>query len=316
MDRLYKYDHCLICGSQELRPFWEKDGHTTSRCLSCGFVFVNPVFSQEVYEEYYNQEYLNSPLSSKGELDGTRYLDYERERSLEVFESYYKRFIYPFFNDSCGCVFDVGCSTGTFLQLMESKGWLINGQEINQVAAAIAIRKLGNRVQYGHLNTIDRSKKYDLVTLWDVAEHFYHPVEDLTNAADLCKVGGRMIIETVNIDDPMVRWVYKQKWANFQPRVHLAYWSTKTLADALKALNFEIIDIITYPAMGNAFDFLKRQYEITFRWVIWGLSYIRRSTLRALGHQIAFRPFPSRQWNQLLLCDDQTVIAQKKLEDS
>lgn len=65
----------------------------------------------------------------------------------------------------------------------------------------------GGMVVYKDIQEIiDEGKKFDLVTLFHVVEHFYEPDEELKSISKILKKGGILIIETPNSQDALLTW--------------------------------------------------------------------------------------------------------------
>ena len=90
---------------------------------------------------------------------------------------------------------DVGCATGDFLTVARNLGYLVEGLELSKWSSEIA-RKKGIRVYQKSLKELSDKLpgRYDIITLWGVAEHFEHPLEEISyikkllNSLDLMKL--------------------------------------------------------------------------------------------------------------------------------
>lgn len=148
-----------------------------------------------------------------------------------------------------GCILDIGCSVGLFLNFAQENGWKAFGIELSPDTSEIARDKYGLNVRTGQLeeNTFE-PEYFDVVTMWDVIEHLENPVSVLSIVRHILKPRGILLCETPNIDGLFPRLSYKiantlNYWPHPEPPGHLFQFSKQTFERLLALSGFEIIAI-------------------------------------------------------------------------
>lgn len=114
----------------------------------------------------------------------------------------YNDFCGRFINAKSGRLLDVGCGLGYFVKkISEYKNWEASGCEILKTAADFAREKLYLKNIYcGKLEEAEFGEAYfDIITMWDVIEHFPDPGAMLVSINRLLKPGGFLFIHILNI---------------------------------------------------------------------------------------------------------------------
>lgn len=232
---------CDLCNSTS--DYWAqmfiKNNYTFVKCKRCGFVFTKQVPSNAELSNAY----------SKGYYNGEVYNNYE--------DSHFERLI-KYINAlgsfqrstriNSGEILEIGCATGDFLDAAKFLGYDTNGIEISEWAASIAKRKGHNiinidvteyEISEGH------SFKYDAIFMWDVFEHLAYPNTVLKNVTKLLNKGGCVVINTLNIGSPTVKYLNK-RWSQYMPPYHLSFFNMKTMNIILKQNNLRMVEIRTH----------------------------------------------------------------------
>ncbi|KLI37564.1 methyltransferase, partial [Brachyspira hyodysenteriae] len=85
-----------------------------------------------------------------------------------------------------GNILDIGCSTDILLEEAKKLGFEPYGLEISEYASNIAKKRIGeDRIYNGTLDTYQLDKKFDVITMIDVIEHFRNPIEILKIAKEI-----------------------------------------------------------------------------------------------------------------------------------
>jgi len=189
------------------------------KCASCGFVFCQPIPTQEelnaVYEHYGRNDYLS-------ELTIAAY-----ERILDSLEPYRKT----------NRLIDVGCGIGYFLEVAKRRGWEVYGTEFTQEAVEICQKK-GAKMKLGVLNPNNyEPESFDVVTSFEVIEHINNPREELSNFNKLLRKGGVVYCTTPNFN-AVERYYLKSDWNVLGYPEHLAYFTPKSLKRVYKETGF------------------------------------------------------------------------------
>lgn len=135
---------------------------------------------------------------------------------------------------------DVGCGGGAFLAAAREAGWEAIGIDFDPKAVESA-RGRGIEVYLGGLETVaDQAGRYDAVTLSHVIEHLHDPAGALRTIRHILRPGGRLYVETPNLD-AIGRRLYGRDWRGLEPPRHLVLFNRSGLAALLARAGFETI---------------------------------------------------------------------------
>lgn len=221
-----KLSSCIICNKKIFSIWAKKDSFVARKCTNCGMISINPRPSNADVEKFYQGYYIIRQDKQK--------LWKQREQAYLIDRD----FILNFLNK--GKILDVGCSGGHFLSTFNSKNWKKFGVEIEQSPADHA-RKLGIDVKVGDLTELNFSQKFDLVMMRGVIEHFSDPLSILKKCAQITKIGGYLYITATPVGDSFAFDVFREKWNQFVPPLHLHFFTVKQLSKILKKLDFELV---------------------------------------------------------------------------
>lgn len=195
-------------------------------CNHCGLVYTNPRWPSDVVldaysaveDETYVEERIGRELTFRHHL-----------RDME-------RIIGP---ADGRALLDVGAYIGVFVEMANAAGWHAQGIEPSHWAAAEAQRH-GLDVRLGTLESAELpSESFDVVTLWDVIEHFADPATELEQARRLLRPGGWLVVHTMDIDAPIAR-LMGRRWPWLMD-MHLYFFSARTLSQMLVDHGYEIV---------------------------------------------------------------------------
>lgn len=222
---------CPICGGVDIRRFCRKNNYEIHNCGDCDIAFVWPI--PENLERIYGENYFKNAGGEK-EFGYTDY-DNDKEPMREMFIKYL---------DKIGGltvgrkIFDIGAATGYFLDLAKEKGWQTSGIEISEFAAGEAAKR-GHQVFCGNLSELDIEDKYDVITMWDVLEHFDSPKKYLLAVYNMLNPNGLLVINTIDKNSWWAR-IMGKRWHLIVPPEHLFYYSPKGLRYLLEQSGFAI----------------------------------------------------------------------------
>jgi 2-polyprenyl-3-methyl-5-hydroxy-6-metoxy-1,4-benzoquinol methylase len=228
--------NCTSFGHRTHPPIWE--------CRDCGMLFQWPMRSaHELLRAYQDVE---DPLYVAEK--GNRYHTFRRV--LKALGPARGR-----------TLLDVGAYCGYFLDVAREGGFRPEGLELSRWAAGHA-RSLGFTVHGVPLEELAaRGTQYDVVTLWDVVEHFADPREELAAAFRLVRPGGRIYLSTIDASSLVARLLGGQ-WPWLMD-MHLFYFGRATLAALLEEVGFRVTDVRTYTHIISA-DYLLRKVGASF----------------------------------------------------
>lgn len=136
---------------------------------------------------------------------------------------------------------DVGFGSGAFLERAQSAGWNAKGIDPDPTTVKNA-QERGLNVDQGTLETLTKEyQRFDAITLSHVIEHVHEPRETLDAAFRLLKPGGRLYIETPNIE-AVGHMEYGRHWRGLEPPRHLTIFSWNALENMLTRIGFTKIN--------------------------------------------------------------------------
>ncbi len=195
------------------------------QCRRCGLVYTDPRrHPDEILNDY---EAVVEP----------RYVD-EREGRFLTF----RRNIRPLdalITPAPGRrLLDVGAHVGIFVEVAQERGWEAWGLEPSQWAVEQGRGRGLNMIQ-GTLRQTDlETASFDVVTMWDVAEHLADPLADFRETARILKPGGVFCVHSMNIESLFARLMGRY-WP-WLVEMHLVYYSPRTLAALLEKAGLQV----------------------------------------------------------------------------
>jgi len=239
---------CPLCGSTRIEELFRN----ALKCSECKLIFIN--ISELDLEKIYDSNYF------KGKV----YRDYMREAPirLKIFREKL-RLIREYLPDS-GKLLDVGAAAGFFLEAVKELKYETYGVEISEYASSFARSQFKHNIVTGDFLKIDLPEDYfNVVTMWDILEHFVNPFEALKKSYKILKNNGVLVVETLNTDTLLFK-ILRDRWPLFAPPYHLYYFNKRNLTLALENSGFNVIKAIpiqTYiPYMRESMKFIPFRY--------------------------------------------------------
>ena len=200
--------------------------HAIVQCQRCGLVYASPRDGEDSirqsYEAVVDELYIEERRG--------RVLTFER--NFRPLQALAQGIPHP-------RLLDVGCYAGIFLEIAAQHGWDAWGVEPS-VWAADEARRRGLRVFTGTLATAPFPRRaFDVVTLWDVIEHFTDPKAEMQRINRLLVPGGLVCIHTIDIGSLLPR-LLGPRWP-WLMEMHLYYFSRRTLARLLEVTGFQVV---------------------------------------------------------------------------
>lgn len=269
--------HCDLCGSNHIEHRYALDAFSIVACKDCGLVFLDIDLNREKLSQMYSGDYYNErtdyfqvDASADASIDNLGFDATNFNNGLELLRRY---------RPEQGRLLDVGCALGGFLRLARNDGWTVAGVDISEFAAQHCRERFGLDVQSGLLNELNFAEEsFDVITLWDVLEHFEHPLQQLRHVNRILKSGGIMLVDTPN-ERALIRtvacWLYRLTGGKLSGplrklfhQYHLYYFNQATLQKLLNDAGFELIHLQGRPLpidKGRA-GFLGRLVVQAFSW--------------------------------------------------
>jgi 2-polyprenyl-3-methyl-5-hydroxy-6-metoxy-1,4-benzoquinol methylase len=270
---LESVEECPVCGSTRRRVlygglrdnvfFCAPGDWVLHDCLDCRSAFLDPRPSAATlhlaYRTYYTHEE-QEPISASS-LRGLRYV-------RRVLANGYKNwrfgarlkpsnwlgaplaFLLPFQRTAIehefrylprtakhGRLLDIGFGSGDFLDAARAIGWEVTGIDTDSKVVSNALKR-GLNVYQGDLEVLaGESNAFDFITLSHVIEHVHKPIPILEACYRLLKPGGKLWLETPNINS-LGRMRFRNNWRGLETPRHLVIFNRRSLHTALNQIGF------------------------------------------------------------------------------
>ncbi len=254
-----KYFPCSVCGSEQYNLLYNVKGFDTVQCKKCEFVFVNPrVGNNDLYKMYSDNYFTN-------QNEGYGYQNYELTSHLrsKTFQKWIEG-IEPYLSKGKGLILDIGCASGTFLELMREKGWDVEAIELDKQMVE-KLKGKNIKVFEKPFEEFTSDKKYQLITMFDVLEHIPDLKTTFEKLHELLDKDGIVVLITPDFSSTQ-RKVFGKKWFQYKPQEHIQYFTPATLAKAIEPYGLTLVHTSPsgqYADTGFLFDRLNR-YNFKF----------------------------------------------------
>lgn len=280
--------HCSVCGNAEPEQFtlkYQKENFAVITCNTCSFHFIPPYYRKKI--EY--TQYKNAAVTA-AVREGNNWVKIQRHK-LRF------RFIRKFIKS--GRLFDLGAGWGHFMLAGKELGYDVYGVEISEQPYLYCVNDLKLPVDHIDFFEMDESKKFDVITMWDVLEHIDKADVFLQKCAKLTRPGGYLVLQVPQIDSYFAKR-HKDNW-KMMGLDHVNYFSKKTIRKILAKNGYEVVAIkssfeiklfIMYTLLPLVRRFKKKQHQDLRE---------TNTTINAAERQQYFNKFTSRPKWQLKL---------------
>lgn len=158
---------------------------------------------------------------------------------------------------SPGRILDVGANDGHFLSLLPP-GWSRASLEPAGAARAASLEKVTDARYAGFLDgpspALPPAASFDVVCLFDVAEHFRDVGAAVANLARVLAPGGTALIETGNADCLPAR-LFGSRWWYYDYIEHFVFFGPSTLRAVLESAGLRVDECreVVHTRMGSRF---------------------------------------------------------------
>lgn len=137
---------------------------------------------------------------------------------------------------------DVGCGGGKFLARAYDAGWRGIGLDPDPIAVEQAQAR-GLDVRRGGVEKLEgiESSFFDVITLGHVIEHVHRPIDLLRSCYRLLKSGGRLWLETPNLNS-VGHSIFGSSWRGLEPPRHLVLFTYASMRNLLCRVGFRDIE--------------------------------------------------------------------------
>lgn len=260
-----QFPNCPLCGGAEsgvaeqlsgaqLRQLWKQLGHEFTpdawgqiheqysvklyRCQRCDFAFFDPRLTGN--EAFYRQvEHAGYYAPDRSEF--ARTLRFAGKKNLRR-------------------ILDVGCGSGSFLDLAKQAGHEACGIELNGQAAAKARAKghvVFERLLH-ELNPTQTGGAFDLITLFQVLEHLSDPVGVMKQASAFLRPGG-----FISVAVPSAEGIYRfmpldpHQW----PPHHVSRWRRKDFNQLACVADLKLVECGGDVLLGSGIEHLWKEHN-------------------------------------------------------
>ena len=237
-----EFKPCPLCGASGQIPYASctdftisKESFTLMRCPSCGVVYVSDPPSEKDINRY---EKLNLKLELGDNPSGLINKLYYRIRSRMLHKK--AMIVETQAYRTSGTLLNYGAKTGFFSYAMERRGWKVVSVEKYHEERIFSLQMFHHRmIDIPEMNQL-KSGTFDVITLWHVFEHCYHPHELLDRFYELLRPGGVLIIACPNLRSTDAMH-YGPYWAAYDVPRHLWHFNPTSLTDLAAKHGFTLM---------------------------------------------------------------------------
>lgn len=215
--------HGCVAGDELLHVF---DPFRVYRCQACKLVRLDPRLAESKLASLYQDHYFSGSNTTGYDTYEDDKVEYERTgaRRLKLIRKY----------KPSGRLLDIGCGLGYFLNVAESEGFEVYGLDLSSYAVEACRSRFDGRVKQGLLEPdAFPEKMFDVVTMFDLFEHVYHPTNFLSTLHSIMKPDGIVVITTPNHRSVLSR-VSGRRWVSYKLPEHVYYYTPDTLSKMVK----------------------------------------------------------------------------------
>jgi 2-polyprenyl-3-methyl-5-hydroxy-6-metoxy-1,4-benzoquinol methylase len=221
---------CSVCGNQTCSDFdlkYQKENFSVVICKKCNFYFIPPYYRKRVeYTQYKNEAVTNAVRA------GNNWVKIQRHKLRFKF---IRKFV------KSGKLFDLGAGWGHFMLAGKELGYDVYGVEISEQPYLYCVNDLKLPVDHIDFFQMDESKKFDIITMWDVLEHIDKADDFVDKCARLTKPGGYLVLQVPQIDSFIAKR-QEDSWT-MMGLDHVNYFGRDTITRLLAGKGFEVVKI-------------------------------------------------------------------------
>jgi 2-polyprenyl-3-methyl-5-hydroxy-6-metoxy-1,4-benzoquinol methylase len=246
-----KNEECWYCHSQKFSPRYQYEDCAIYRCKTCDFMWLYPRPVLEDLKLVYDQNYFANQnfFENKNEyLYG--YNDYlaERFNKQYSYSNLVKEFKNKFDRTRTGKKeqlkwLDIGCGLGLLLDVAFDNHFEPAGVEFNPSAVEFIKSKYTFEIHQGDLLDVEFPKKYDVISVMDVIEHFVDPITVMKYLRKYINEGGYCVLTTMDSDSITCKLIGKSLEDFRRTKEHLFFFTRKTITKLLNDCGWEVVEI-------------------------------------------------------------------------
>lgn len=237
-------DACPLCGSCDIEPYDYdyRDAHI-ARCRACQVRFMNPQYTDAYLTAYYSDYIPDRPASPEQRAFRLA----QKTENIMLLE----RYLPP------GRLLAIGCGDGVELAVARSRGWTVEGYDVDEATTRRVAQAVSATVYTGDLFALPfEPGAYDCVYLDQVLEHPKDPAAYLTLSRRLLKPGGILYVGVPNIESISSRFkrligrlgMSRRRMRFYDTFHHLFYYAPGTLPPLLeRRYGFRVVTVLGDP---------------------------------------------------------------------
>jgi 2-polyprenyl-3-methyl-5-hydroxy-6-metoxy-1,4-benzoquinol methylase len=221
---------CCVCGQKDSSQFnllYQKDKFAVVTCNTCTHHFIPHYYRKQIEYTQYKGADVTAAVRA-----GNNWVKIQRHKLRFRF---IKKFI------KSGKLFDLGAGWGHFMLAGKELGYDVYGVEIAEQPYLYCVNDLKLPVDHIDFFQMDGSRKFDLITMWDVLEHIDHADVFLKKCAELTQQGGYLFLQVPQIDSYFAKR-HRDSW-KMMGLDHVNYFSKKTMQTLLERNGYELVAI-------------------------------------------------------------------------
>jgi SAM-dependent methyltransferase len=226
---------CILCGSDEGRPYAEENGHQALKCDPCSLVYVSPRPTiHEMKELYQGQE---TQIDLHGHLQQRDHKCVQARKCLEVLQRHCPT----------GRLLEVGSAAGYFLWEANKLGYDVQGLDITRQFVQFSTEVLGVPAHEGTLHSAPfEDGSFDIVYMRNVLSHLSDPLAEHATLKRLLRPGGWLVFETGNVAE-----LTPEIAGELELPDHLFHFSEGSIRTLLDRAGFECVEVHRHGLIGR-----------------------------------------------------------------
>jgi 2-polyprenyl-3-methyl-5-hydroxy-6-metoxy-1,4-benzoquinol methylase len=242
---------CPLCGHNQYLAIYHLPDFDILKCRHCGLLARDKQLSLKKIKELYSKNYFLkqqkayfAPCLDRNSIakkENYRIHDFlSRLSTLNILTGKLRKKI-----------FDIGCATGTFLELCREDHWSVAGNDVSDFAVSKAKQKNLDVTECTMEAYRPNGIKYSAVTGWEVVPNFERPDIAFAKIEQMIKPNGILAIQ-LTVTDSVIFYLshliylisggrWNQLVARGYPVNHAHHFTRKTLKKFLRKFDFTVI---------------------------------------------------------------------------
>lgn len=223
-------------GEEAFDVLAEKDRYglksRTVICRKCGLVMTNPRMTQESYDYFYDKEF--GKLYRDHDKMDEKYFMTRVEEGQGIYN-----FIKSNYDGEIKDVLEIGCAAGGILYYFDYEGCNVTGCDLGSDYISYG-QRLGMDLRQCHSKELLKDgKKYDLIILNQVLEHFLNIEQELDVICKLLKEDGILFVAVPGIKALVS--TYQNDFMRYLQNAHVYDFTLGTLEQVMNKYGFELV---------------------------------------------------------------------------